>query len=90
MTENSPFYDNFFVRRPIVAIVIAIVTVIIGVVSLLGLSIEQYPDISPPMVSVRATYFQPWPERLRCYTFSFSHFIESGDRREPGDFVFMF
>jgi len=56
MTEKAPFYDNFFVRRPIVAMVIAIITVIVGVVSLLGLSIEQYPDISPPMVSVRATY----------------------------------
>ena len=54
MANPTPFYDNFFVRRPIVAMVIAIVTVIVGVVSLLGLSIEQYPDISPPMVSTFA------------------------------------
>ena len=47
---------NFFVNRPIVAFVIAIVTVIIGLVFLLGLPIEQYPNITPPMVSVRATY----------------------------------
>ena len=47
---------NFFVNRPIVAMVIAIVTVIIGLVFLLGLPIEQYPNITPPMVSVRANY----------------------------------
>ena len=47
---------NFFVRRPIVAMVIAIVTVIVGVVFLSGLPTEQYPDITPPMVSVRTSY----------------------------------
>ncbi|MFP4471817.1 MAG: efflux RND transporter permease subunit [Bacteroidota bacterium] len=47
---------NFFVRRPIVAMVIAIVTVIVGVIFLLGLPTEQYPDITPPMVSVRTNY----------------------------------
>ena len=47
---------NFFVRRPIVAMVIAIVTVIVGVVFLVGLPTEQYPDITPPMVSVRTSY----------------------------------
>ena len=46
----------FFVRRPIVAIVIAIFTVIAGVVSLDTLPIEQYPDITPPVVQVRARY----------------------------------
>jgi len=47
---------NFFVNRPIVAMVIAIVTVIVGVVFMLGLPMEQYPDITPPMVSVSTTY----------------------------------
>jgi HAE1 family hydrophobic/amphiphilic exporter-1 len=47
---------GFFVRRPIVAMVIAIVTVIVGLVSLSGLPIEQYPDITPPQVTVRGTY----------------------------------
>ena len=47
---------NFFVRRPIVAMVIAIIMVIVGTVFLIGLPIEQYPDITPPMVSVRTTY----------------------------------
>jgi len=47
---------NFFVRRPIVAMVIAIITVIAGVVFLKALPVEQYPDITPPIVEVRATY----------------------------------
>jgi len=47
---------NFFVRRPIVAMVIAIFMVIVGVVFLKGLPTEQYPDITPPVVEVRATY----------------------------------
>ncbi len=47
---------NFFVRRPIVAIVIAIITVIVGALSLLKLPMEQYPDITPPIVEVRASY----------------------------------
>ena len=48
--------DNFFVRRPVVAIVIAIITVIVGLVSLVTLPTEQYPNITPPIVQVRATY----------------------------------
>ncbi|MFK5878624.1 MAG: efflux RND transporter permease subunit [Flavobacteriaceae bacterium] len=47
---------NFFVHRPIVAIVIAIVIVIVGTVSLIGLPIEQYPNLTPPIVQVRANY----------------------------------
>jgi HAE1 family hydrophobic/amphiphilic exporter-1 len=47
---------NFFVRRPIVAMVIAIVIVIVGAVSMIGLPIEQYPNLTPPIVQVRANY----------------------------------
>ncbi|MCG8582638.1 MAG: efflux RND transporter permease subunit [Bacteroidales bacterium] len=47
---------NFFVRRPIVAMVIAIVTLIVGGLSALQLPMEQFPDITPPMVQVRANY----------------------------------
>ena len=47
---------DFFVRRPIVAMVIAIFMIIVGVVSLGGLPTEQYPNITPPIVEVRATY----------------------------------
>ena len=47
---------NFFVNRPIVAMVIAIIIVIVGTVSMIGLPIEQYPNLTPPIVQVRATY----------------------------------
>jgi hydrophobic/amphiphilic exporter-1 (mainly G- bacteria), HAE1 family len=47
---------SFFVRRPIVAMVIAIIIVIVGSVSMIGLPIEQYPNLTPPIVQVRATY----------------------------------
>ena len=48
--------SEFFVRRPIVAMVIAIVIVILGLVSVQSLPIAQYPDITPPMVRVTGTY----------------------------------
>jgi HAE1 family hydrophobic/amphiphilic exporter-1 len=48
--------SKFFIRRPIVAIVIAILTVIVGLVSLLSLPISQYPNIVPPEILVTATY----------------------------------
>ena len=47
---------EFFVRRPIVAMVIAIIIVIVGLVALSRLPVAQYPEITPPMVSVSATY----------------------------------
>ena len=47
---------SFFVRRPIVAMVIAIIITIVGIISLMGLPIEQYPNITPPIVQVRASY----------------------------------
>ena len=43
---------GFFVRRPIVAMVIAIFTVLLGLVSLSRLPIAQYPAITPPEVVV--------------------------------------
>ena len=48
--------SKFFIRRPIVAIVIAILTVIIGAVTLATLPTSQYPDIVPPEILVTATY----------------------------------
>ncbi|WP_340112376.1 efflux RND transporter permease subunit [Maribellus mangrovi] len=53
MSESK---GNFFVHRPIVAMVIAIVIVIVGFVMLSGLPIEQYPNLTPPIVQVRGTY----------------------------------
>ena len=47
---------EFFVKRPVFAMSIAIVMTLLGVVSLLNLAIEQFPDITPPVVQVSATY----------------------------------
>jgi HAE1 family hydrophobic/amphiphilic exporter-1 len=47
---------RFFVDRPIVAIVIAIVTVILGLVSMTGLPIAQFPSIIPPQIQIQTTY----------------------------------
>ncbi len=47
---------ELFVRRPIVAMVIAIIIVIMGLVSMASLPIAQYPEITPPEVGVTASY----------------------------------
>jgi HAE1 family hydrophobic/amphiphilic exporter-1 len=47
---------RFFIRRPIVAIVIAIIMVIIGLVAMAGLPVAQYPNIVPPEILVQTTY----------------------------------
>jgi multidrug efflux pump len=46
----------FFIRRPIVAIVIAILTVLLGLISLVGLPIAQFPQVLPPQVNLTTTY----------------------------------
>jgi HAE1 family hydrophobic/amphiphilic exporter-1 len=48
--------SKFFIRRPIVAMVISIVMVIVGVVSMVSLPTAQFPDIVPPEMLVQATY----------------------------------
>src|SRR3954463_6548050 len=48
--------SEFFVRRPIVAIVIAILMTLIGAVCILALPVAQYPQIAPPEIQVRAHY----------------------------------
>ena len=45
-----------FIKRPVTAIVISIVIVLVGLLAMSTLPISQYPDISPPVVSVTATY----------------------------------
>ncbi|HWC60557.1 MAG TPA: efflux RND transporter permease subunit, partial [Verrucomicrobiae bacterium] len=47
---------DFFIRRPIVAIVIAILTIIVGLVSLKRLPISEYPPVSPTLIQVTTTY----------------------------------
>ncbi len=46
----------FFITKPRFAMVISIFITLIGIVSLFGLQLEKYPNITPPQVSVRATY----------------------------------
>ncbi|MEZ0311766.1 MAG: efflux RND transporter permease subunit [Myxococcota bacterium] len=48
--------SKFFIRRPIVAIVISIVTVLLGVVAIIGLPVAQYPQVVPPQVLLNTTY----------------------------------
>src|SRR3981081_751807 len=47
---------RFFIGRPIVGMVIAILMVIIGFVSMAGLPTAQFPNIAPPEIQVKATY----------------------------------
>jgi HAE1 family hydrophobic/amphiphilic exporter-1 len=47
---------NFFIRRPIVAIVIAILTVIVGVITIVALPVAQFPQIAPPEIRLQANY----------------------------------
>jgi len=47
---------EFFIRRPIVAMVISIVTVIVGLVSLSRLPISEYPNVSPTLIQATTTY----------------------------------
>src|SRR5438045_8683344 len=48
--------SNFFIRRPIVSMVIAILMVIAGAVTIAGLPIALFPSIAPPEVQVSAVY----------------------------------
>lgn len=46
---------NFFIKRPIFAIVVALVITIAGALCIFSLPIDRYPKITPPQVSVQAT-----------------------------------
>ena len=48
--------ENIFIKRPMAAFAISILILIIGVISIVSLPVEQYPDIAPPTVQVSATY----------------------------------
>jgi HAE1 family hydrophobic/amphiphilic exporter-1 len=47
---------KFFINRPIVAMVISIIMVILGVIAMVQLPIAQFPNIAPPEIMVQATY----------------------------------
>jgi HAE1 family hydrophobic/amphiphilic exporter-1 len=48
--------SKFFIRRPIVAIVISVLMVIVGAITIIGLPVAQFPDIAPPEIRVKALY----------------------------------
>src|SRR2546427_10551420 len=48
--------SKFFINRPIVAMVISIVMVIIGIVAMVQLPVAQFPELAPPEILVNATY----------------------------------
>jgi hydrophobic/amphiphilic exporter-1 (mainly G- bacteria), HAE1 family len=48
--------SKFFIHRPIVAMVIAILTVIVGAVTIVILPVAQFPNIAPPEIQLQATY----------------------------------
>jgi hypothetical protein len=54
--ERGDTMARFFINRPIVAIVLAILTVLLGVVSIVGLPISQFPDIIPPLIQITTSY----------------------------------
>lgn len=47
---------NIFIKRPVMAISISVLILVIGLISLFTLPVEQYPDIAPPTVYVSANY----------------------------------
>ncbi len=48
--------SDVFIKRPVTSIVISIVIVLVGILAMMNLPVTQYPDISPPTVSVSANY----------------------------------
>src|SRR3977135_3678059 len=48
--------SNIFIRRPIVAMVIAILTVIVGAITIVSLPVAQFPNIVPPEIQLQASY----------------------------------
>jgi len=49
-------FSKFFINRPIFATVLSIVVIIAGLMGIKGLPIEEYPQVTPPQVTVQATY----------------------------------
>ena len=47
---------KYFIDRPILSVVISVVIVLLGLIGLVSLPVEQYPDIAPPTVMVSTTY----------------------------------
>lgn len=56
-TKNRKLMNvKMFVKRPILSASISVLIVLVGVIGLVNLPMEQYPDIAPPTITVSATY----------------------------------
>ncbi|PID48403.1 MAG: hydrophobe/amphiphile efflux-1 family RND transporter [Proteobacteria bacterium] len=49
-------FSKFFIQRPVFAAVVSIIITLAGILGLNGLGIEEYPNLTPPQISVSATY----------------------------------
>lgn len=49
-------FSKFFINRPVLAMVMSIIIVIAGGLSIFSLAVEEYPQVTPPQVVVKATY----------------------------------
>ena len=64
---------NTFIKRPVTAIVVSLVLAFIGIICIFNLPVNQYPDITPPVVQVTGQFTgadatqwnKPLPPRLR-------------------------
>ncbi len=54
-----------FIERPVLSSVISIAIIVVGIISLAGLPVEQYPDIAPPTISVSTTYYGASAETIQ-------------------------
>src|SRR5712692_6933769 len=61
--EGDPM-SKFFINRPIVAIVISIVLVLVGALTILSLPVAQFPNITPPEIQILATPLAPPAQTL--------------------------
>ena len=59
--------EKFFISRPIFAISLAIALVLLGLSSIVRLPVEQYPDITPPVIEVSASYVGADAEKAKGY-----------------------
>lgn len=48
--------SKFFIDRPIFAVVISLIISILGIISIVTLPVAKYPQVTPPQVSVSASY----------------------------------
>ena len=56
MSEQDKKNLYFFIQRPRFAMVLSILLILVGVISLFGLRLEKYPNVTPPQVLVQASY----------------------------------